>query len=574
MPSSSKSSKSSKHRHISKVRLNKKAKNIKTQRHKKNRKTRIVQRGGFNDLIKAYYSSLNNQVNTYDLKLMLIYTYLNKPGLSDDEKDFIEECMKIKSFGLFDGIDILTREQSFNKISTLLGLTITGVISMDAEGRKEDRNWYIWLSMKNRNRLPLPSFLLTEIDIDNIKIIFNENGTIMPSKTLYVLKPKDYIKTANGVKVNITTGNELYGNGNKFYGGPRGKSNKSAAARRPTTLAAAAPAAARRPTAPAAEEASNGWVHLPQPAREASAPILPLTHFWFKAWPDHGAPDITQYCNFIKEIYNHILEFGGGSIIHCSAGVGRTGVVYITLNLLFEFGINPKYGFPLTETHVGITKAKIKETIMNSRHYRMMLVQKIEQYNFIVQCFCANSTVDHSTIKDEDIIRQTNPGEYTTRIAQQPANINKNRYSNVFPYDEKANRVDMVKTLQTDVNQTGYINASFAPCFTPPRPTPANWNCPDFILSQCPINDTILDFQNMIRLHNIRRIIMVTGLVEKGIIKCDDYLAFNTQLKPDSINIVKKFTLYEPTPNEYGQIREYKYTQLDSRERAGSSSNA
>ena len=279
------------------------------------------------------------------------------------------------------------------------------------------------------------------------------------------------------------------------------------------------------------------------------------------------------------------MNFGGGSIIHCSAGVGRTGVVYITLNLLFEFGINPNTTrFPLTSPYPGITKAKIKETIMTSREYRMNLVQTLEQLAFIMECFCVDEIVDYRKDgEDKAITDLPIPKGYTTAFSE--ANPSKNRYGNILTYDAKPNKVRRVQTLITTTHENGYINASFAPCIPPPgERIPPNWNCPDFILSQCPIgsntisaskrkDNTITDFQNMIRLNNIRRIIMVTGLVEGATAKCDDYLALDTQLKPDSITIVNEFTLYESKETAYGQIQEYTYTPLDSRERAGSSSS-
>jgi len=649
------SSKISKHRHISKVRLNKKAKHIKTQRKKTNRKTRIFQRGGFDYEINIYYDALDKQVNTYDIKLMLIYTYLMNPALTKDDKLFIDECMKIESFGRFYGV-ITIDDKTFNigeileVISKLLRLTITGVISIGQEGRPENRDWHLWLDMKARNGLPLPSFLLKKIDIDNIKGIFLTNGIIKPLQTLDFLK-NPYVMTDYGM-VNITSGDPI------FAAPPRRPTALDAAAppRRPTALDAAALAAeasARRPTAldaaapraaatapraaatapraaepapraaatapraaatapRAAEPAPRAAATAPRAAApraaatapraaatapraaepapraaaaspRAAAPANELTHFWFKLWPDHGVPKrsnepngpdgLQLYCNFIKEIYNHIVNFGGDSIIHCSAGVGRTGVVYITLNLLFKFGIDPNYQFPLPEFPYGITKAIIKEEIMSSREYRMKLVQTIDQYNFIVKCFGASKTNDHPVYKDRDI-EEEKQSKYSTTFSKQ--NPSKNRYGNILTYDDMSNGVPRVKTLIIENNPNGYINASFAPRTTPDKGIRPDWNCPKFILSQCPKDNTIIDFQNMIRLHNIRRIIMVTGLVEQGRSKCDDYLALNSEDVPF---IVNEFTLYESTQLAYGkfaygQQQEYTYTPLDSRPRVSSTSSA
>ena len=577
------SSKSSRHRHISKVRLNKKAKHIKTQRKHKTRKTRIVQRGGdFTATIEAYYEGLNTEVNTYDIKVMLIYTYLNNPALSPDDKAFINACMKIGSFKFATQTisgKTYSKTQIFQHITSLLGLGnvrnlvglngITYIISLDDENRTENRNWKIWL-MTERISLPLPSALFNDAQMDKINETFDTNGKM-------TLDTLDNMFMSPGYTMN--SAGKLRNDGGEDVYGTLGKGNKSTTPATATRATATRATRATRATAPMPAAASNGWVHLPQRAAVAAPHELPLTHFWFKAWPDHGVPDITQYRDFIKKIYNHILEFGGRSIIHCSAGVGRTGVVYITLNLLFEFGINPNTEFPLTKSHVGITIEKVLERIMLARQYRIKLVQTMEQFEFILRCFGLGEQFAAIEVKDKYIktLQISNPEQYKTDTAKAIANMNKNRYRDILPYDTGSNGVAMVTTLPTDTNPEGYINASFAPCILP-DPTPLNWNCPEFILSQCPINkgNNILDFQNMIRLHNIRRIIMVTGLVEGKTPKCDDYLTLNNNMiyNNEPVIVNDKFKLYEYKLTAYGQIQEYTYIQLDSRGRTGSSSSA
>ena len=76
-------------------------------------------------------------------------------------------------------------------------------------------------------------------------------------------------------------------------------------------------------------------------------PSLPLPreikHFWYRGWPDHGIPNIHDKSNrsifnvfnyFIDSLNNDIKKYGGNTVIHCSAGVGRSGVIYVILMLL------------------------------------------------------------------------------------------------------------------------------------------------------------------------------------------------------------------------------------------------
>lgn len=58
-------------------------------------------------------------------------------------------------------------------------------------------------------------------------------------------------------------------------------------------------------------------------------------------WPDHGVPEgehLTHFEKLIQTVSNHISNFKEGDIpilIHCSAGVGRTGTV-IALSYLYS----------------------------------------------------------------------------------------------------------------------------------------------------------------------------------------------------------------------------------------------
>lgn len=179
----------------------------------------------------------------------------------------------------------------------------------------------------------------------------------------------------------------------------------------------------------------------------------------------------------------------------------------------------------------------------------MSLVQTIEQFLFILRCFGVRDPV----ITEGDIFqiqKLQNPRGLPTKISQDSVNKSKNRYSDILPYDN-----NIVKTLQTPHNSSGYINASFAPCALPK--IPPRLDCPDFILAQCPRQNTIVDFQNMIRLYQIQRIIMVTGLIERGSSKCDDYLALETSETPTPIN--SKFTLSQYSEMLFVTQQEYTY---------------
>ena len=62
-----------------------------------------------------------------------------------------------------------------------------------------------------------------------------------------------------------------------------------------------------------------------------------MTQFHFTAWPDHGVPKFaTSLISFIRRVQKaHNKDEGVPLLVHCSAGVGRTGT-FILLDSMLE----------------------------------------------------------------------------------------------------------------------------------------------------------------------------------------------------------------------------------------------
>eukprot|EP00043_Microstomoeca_roanoka_P010393 m.98800 g.98800 ORF g.98800 m.98800 type:complete len:113 (+) comp14880_c2_seq8:224-562(+) len=54
-----------------------------------------------------------------------------------------------------------------------------------------------------------------------------------------------------------------------------------------------------------------------------------MRHYWFTDWPDHGVPENTiTVINMLLDVRKYCNEattLSGPPIVHCSAGIGRTG---------------------------------------------------------------------------------------------------------------------------------------------------------------------------------------------------------------------------------------------------------
>ncbi|XP_034427241.1 receptor-type tyrosine-protein phosphatase H-like isoform X1 [Hippoglossus hippoglossus] len=100
-----------------------------------------------------------------------------------------------------------------------------------------------------------------------------------------------------------------------------------------------------------------------------------VRHFHFTAWPDHGVPqgtkDLIQFRGLVRR---HIEREGTGAptVVHCSAGVGRTGTI-IALDVLLQ--------------QLDQNKAvSINGFVHKMRLSRPHMVQTESQYVFLHQC--------------------------------------------------------------------------------------------------------------------------------------------------------------------------------------------
>lgn len=103
-------------------------------------------------------------------------------------------------------------------------------------------------------------------------------------------------------------------------------------------------------------------------------------HIQYTDWPDHGCPeDIHGFLNFMEEldsVRRHAvgdLPKGKGSnvpmVVHCSAGVGRSGVTILTDIMLYSLDHNESIDLPRMLAHL--------------RQQRMLIVQTVAQYKFV-----------------------------------------------------------------------------------------------------------------------------------------------------------------------------------------------
>ena len=104
-------------------------------------------------------------------------------------------------------------------------------------------------------------------------------------------------------------------------------------------------------------------------------------HLLFLAWPDHGAPQNSDRTALLAMI-KLSREKNNGSwtnqrIVHCSAGVGRSGTFIALEHLIEELDAGD------WDDIDGTDRDPILETVSNLREQRMLMVQSDIQFAFI-----------------------------------------------------------------------------------------------------------------------------------------------------------------------------------------------
>uniref|UniRef100_A0A3Q0RGW8 protein-tyrosine-phosphatase n=1 Tax=Amphilophus citrinellus TaxID=61819 RepID=A0A3Q0RGW8_AMPCI len=100
-----------------------------------------------------------------------------------------------------------------------------------------------------------------------------------------------------------------------------------------------------------------------------------LRHFHYTVWPDHGVPESTQsLIQFVRTVRDYVdrSPSTGATVVHCSAGVGRTGTFVAldrVLQQLDSKGTIDLYG-----------------CVFDLRLHRQHMVQTECQYAFLHQC--------------------------------------------------------------------------------------------------------------------------------------------------------------------------------------------
>ncbi|CRK98538.1 CLUMA_CG011889, isoform A [Clunio marinus] len=285
-------------------------------------------------------------------------------------------------------------------------------------------------------------------------------------------------------------------------------------------------------------------------------PARNITQYHYLVWKDFQAPEHPYgILKFIKTINADYSVQRGPLLIHCSAGVGRTGTL-VALDSLKQ---------QLNEEN----QVAIFNTICDMRHQRNYLVQSLKQYIFLYRALLDVAQFDDTELRYkglaasvEALKQRTSDSKEQSKLEIQYAklkslqddirktcsvgggdeNLAKNRHEDVIPFDR--NRVILTPIPGRD--HSTYINASFIEGYD---------NQESFIIAQDPLESTIGDFWRMISEQSIPTIVMMSEIGDVNNNKCPRYWA-DDEIQYD--HILVKYIQSESCP--YYTKREFSVT--------------
>ena len=241
----------------------------------------------------------------------------------------------------------------------------------------------------------------------------------------------------------------------------------------------------------------------------------------FTAWPDHGVPDHpAPFLQFLKRVRALNPCDAGPMIIHCSAGVGRTGAFIVIDSMLerlrYENTVDiyghvtclraqRNYMVQTEDQYIFIHDAVLEaitcgDTEIPARSLHAH-IQGLMQHSMNGQRAGDAGTLSGLSGMQAEFKRlaaiRTHPGRFVS--ASLPINKPKNRLVNVLPYESTRVCLQPIR----GVEGSDYINSSFIDGY---RYRNA------YIATQGPLMETTEDFWRMLWEHNSTIVVMLTKL--------------------------------------------------------------
>ena len=305
----------------------------------------------------------------------------------------------------------------------------------------------------------------------------------------------------------------------------------------------------------------------------ASSNTQRVSQYQFTVWPDHGTPsDPIPFLDFRMKVKTSVTNDNVPILVHCGTGVSRTAV-FIAVDSLMEQA--------KLENAVNVFKF-----VERMRRDRTMMVRTLKQYIFIYDALL-EALITNYNIVGEDLrvnyrlLSNVNPltdkshfreqfevlEEFVPKLPEEKCiaalreqNKKKNRFESILPMDE----FRPILRTPSAIERTDYINATFIDSYTQRNA---------FIITQTPLQSTIVDFWKMVYDFNINTIVMLNNSDFKedtcaqywpprmGVEKWDPFIVTLKHITEDDHFTIRTLELHNARkPNErHRKVRQFQF---------------
>ncbi|OWF48900.1 Receptor-type tyrosine-protein phosphatase zeta [Mizuhopecten yessoensis] len=227
-----------------------------------------------------------------------------------------------------------------------------------------------------------------------------------------------------------------------------------------------------------------------------------ISQYHFTRWPDHGVPEPFELLQFYKRVRSGHTDHKGPLIVHCSAGIGRTGSFIGLDALLLE-------GNTSGEIDVFAYTEKMRKDRMNmiqtAEQYAMLHDVLLEGLTIVTSSMSktdfsmvTNNTDDDIPIQQYSLLNSARPAYSTIEYKTALQNKQKNRDQSILAVEKY--KIRLMTTA------SGYINAVNIPGYRIPY---------GYILTQHPLDNTVIDFLSLIAQERSNTVVSI-GLLQNN----------------------------------------------------------